>query len=255
MGLVSELYEPHVAVARQLLEEDPKLRRLLDPQSDPAVLELFLIHFSSLGVNHTQYVEQWMRTAGRRCLELGLGDLGEALIRHAKYESGHDRLMEQDTRVLVDRWNRRGGVQLDADALLSRPPSAGGTEIISLVESVVNGPRPQLLVAIDLEIERMSIVVGPPMLEQFTRTLGPDISEGLTFLEEHVTLDQGHTVFNNKQVEGLLQLRPQDARALAETGSAAIRAYVHFIGDCIDLAVSDAGVLGGDRLLAADGSR
>ncbi|MCA1850511.1 MAG: hypothetical protein LC672_05565, partial [Acidobacteria bacterium] len=111
---VRNLYTPHLQAARTRFATSPTLLKILHPEIDEAALELFLIFFNALGVGMTRPVEDWIRRAGERCTEIGLGELGRALRAHAKQEAGHHLMMIEDTRRLVARWNARRTPTLDA---------------------------------------------------------------------------------------------------------------------------------------------
>jgi hypothetical protein len=231
-----ELYEPHVEGARRALVEDPAMVALLDPAIDPLVLERFLIQFCALGVQITSPVGGWIRRAGERCQELGLKEIGQLLVKHAEHEEGHHLMLMTDARLLVGRWNQRGNVRLDPDALMALPASPGMKAYIALHEDTIASDIPYGQVAIELEIERMSTTFGPKQLALCKLVLGASVLNGLSFIQEHVALDVGHTALNEKIMERLLGARPDAALRLADVGGRAIRAYVRFFGECLSTA-------------------
>lgn len=235
---VDELYEPHVLKARSRLETDRGLRALLDPTIDPALLERFLIQYCSLGVRMTEPVEGWIRRAGERCIEIGLGDLGRTMLMHARHEAGHHLMMIEDTRYLVRRWNERRAPALDAERLLQQSLLAPTLRYVQLHESVIAGEMPFGQVAIEFEIEALSVRLGPRLMTQFQRVLGDDIVQGLSFIAEHVALDVGHTQLNERMMNRLLDARPGAARALGEVGSAALDTYLDFFNGCFETAAA-----------------
>jgi hypothetical protein len=231
---VAELYDPYLQKARARLDNDPGLRALLDPHVDPAILELYLIYFSSRGVKMTEPVERWIRRAGERCIELNLDlDLGRSLQMHARHEAGHQTMMIDDTRFLVDRWNAKRTPKLDADELLARPVTPTVQAYIELHEDTVNGMKPFAQTAIEYEIERMSTVFGPIILKHCKQVLGQDVITGLSFMEEHTAIDVGHTELNRKMLNRLLAARPEEAQTLGEIGALALETYNDFFVECI----------------------
>jgi hypothetical protein len=90
--------------------------------------------------------------------------------------------------------------------------------------------------AIEYEIERLSVTAGPLVLRQCAAVLGAEALAGLSFLQEHVAVDVGHTKFNEAQIERLLTSRPELAPALAKAGAAALEAYGLFFADCLAFA-------------------
>jgi hypothetical protein len=224
-----------MAPARQRFEEHPAVRALFRDPLKPATLEAFLIYFSALGVGMTEPVEGWIRRAGRRCGEIGLSKLARALEAHAHQEAGHHLLMEADANRLVDRWNVIRQPILNAADLLALGPTKGVTAYCSLHEDVIAGPAPYGQLAIEFEIEMLSLAYGPRLIERCTVLLGPGILEALSFLSDHVALDVSHTHFNRLQLSSLLNENPSFLPNLVSAGSAALDAYAMFLDDCLGL--------------------
>jgi hypothetical protein len=212
---------------------------MLAEGADPRVLERFLIEYCSLGVQITEPVESWIERAGRRCVEIGLPEVGTALLGHAVHEAGHHLMFMDDTRKLVDHWNARYGQQLDADRLFHRGPTRSMQHYIALHEETIKGPLPFGQVAIELEIERLSVVLVPKLLSQVERVLGKTVTGSLTFLSSHGELDIGHTHLNTRIMESLLNLRPEAAGDLARIGAEAMFIYLAFFEECWEAAVRD----------------
>ncbi|HEX2568390.1 MAG TPA: iron-containing redox enzyme family protein [Polyangia bacterium] len=234
--LVQKLYEPHIQAARARLGSDPEIRALVDPGIEPLVLERFLIQYTALGVRMTEPVEGWIRRAGERCVALGLEEVGQKLMSHARHEAGHHLLMVNDTRYLVARWNARHGAAaaLDAEALLGQAPPAPVLAYVKLHEDTIASDTPEGQVAIEFEIERLSLEIGAPFVANCQRVLGAEIMKGMTFVTEHVELDEGHTALNERMLGRLLAMRPERAQALAQTGAEALRIYGAFLASCLD---------------------
>jgi len=233
-------YEQLMGPARSRFENHPSIAALFRNPLEPITLERFLIYFSALGVGMTQPVEDWIRRAGGRCEELGLTELAAALQAHAKHEADHHLLMQADTRRLVERWNENHVPRLAAAALLELDPAPGVGGYRELHEAVIAGPTPYGQLAIEYEIEMLSVSFGPVLLRRCTELLGAEILHGLSFLEDHVALDAGHTHFNRLQLGRLLAQRPDFLAGLVAAGSAALDAYVVFVDDCFQLACRDA---------------
>jgi hypothetical protein len=202
---------------------------------DPVTLEAFLISFATAGVRMTEPVEGWIRRAGRRCGELGLEHLAKALAAHAHQEADHHLLMLADARLLAERWNRARKPGLDLDVLLALPPTAGVVAYTRLHEGLIAGPTPYGQLAIEYEIEMLSVTYGPRLLDRCTWLLGEGIRESLSFLTDHVTLDAGHTNFNRIQLGRLLEEQPGFLSVLVAAGSEALDAYAMFLSDCLGL--------------------
>jgi len=228
-------YDRLMAGARQRFDDHPAVAALFRGTLEPETLEAFLIYFNALGVGMTEPVEGWIRRAGRRCGELGLSQLGKALEAHAHQEAGYDLLMQTDANRLVDRWNTNRQPILSAAFLIALPPTNGVTTYRRLHEDVIAGPAPYAQLAIEYEIEMLSVAYGPRLIKRCTALPGPDIRDALRFLNDHVELDVGHTHFNRLQLSGLLSENPSFLPNLVSAGSATLDAYAMFLDDCLRL--------------------
>jgi hypothetical protein len=226
-------YVAGVGPQREALAGGRARSAVLSPTAERDFLELFLIHFSALGVGMTEPVEDWIERAGKRCEAVGLVELGTALQKHARHEAGHHLMMIEDTRKLVARWNASHPSPLDADALLAMPPTAGVRAYRELHEDVIAGPTPYGQLAIEYEIEYVSVRHGPELIGQCVRKLGPGIVAGLSFVEEHAAVDVGHTKFNESQMRQLLDAHPDFVPAMIASGRGALAAYGAFLDDCV----------------------
>lgn len=231
--LVEVHYEPLVDPTRRAFVSSTTFKRLTDPKTHPELLDRFLIEFCALGVQMTQPVDGWITRAGRRCVATGLDELGAALQRHAVHEAGHHEMMIADTHALIARRNATGAPALDADALLQRPATSGVDAYIALHEATIASSAPYGQLAIEFEIERLSITAGPRLLGNIADVCGVDRIEMLSFLTDHVAVDAAHTVFNRRQLNVLLGEHPEFAESLGRAGSAALDAYLLFLGDCL----------------------
>lgn len=225
-------YEAALRESRENFLSLSGLTAMLADDLEQDTLELFLIHFSAFGVGMTEPVDGWIRRAGERCTSLGLKELGRALVMHADHEAGHHLMMIEDTKKLVQSWNARHPLQLDAAELLGRAPTAGVRGYSDLHERTISGDAPFGQLAIEYEIERLSVVHGPQLIGRCVERLGRDVLAGLSFLEEHVAVDAGHTKFNAAELDRLLQRNPEFLDPLVSAGSAALVAYAAFLQDC-----------------------
>ncbi len=234
-------YQPHIGTARERITTDPQMSALLDPSTDPLRVLAFLIEFSALGVQMTEPVEDWIKRAGRRCEVLGLTKLGRALIEHAKHEAGHHQMMIDDLGHLAKRWAATGRPPLDTAQLLAQAPTDAMQRYVAIHEDTIASDHPYCQIAIELEIERMSTVLGPALLDGCRQALGADVLAEMSFISDHTALDVGHTAMNEAELDRLLAERPQAGERLAKTGGDALHIYLDFLGECVGL---------GDQLLA-----
>ena len=201
----------------------------------PDLLRLFLLHYAAYGVSMTCPVEDWIRRAGERCRDTGHATLGDALVRHAQHEAGHHRMMIGDLWALADSWNADHQEKIDPVALSRRNLPASIERYRELHEETIAGDAPFAQIALEYEIEALSVRHGPALLAAAARS-GAD--GGYSFLREHVALDGAHTRFNRKQIADLLLAQPDCLDPLVGTGVAALEIYGKFIDDCVAAALS-----------------
>lgn len=240
-----ERYETKIAEARRRFASRRSVATLLEPSLPKEILEAFFIVYNALGVRMTEHVESWIERAGRRCSELGYTALGETLRAHARHEAGHHLMMVTDARYLVAERNRRLGTSLSADELLSIQPTEGVRRYVDLHERTIAGASPFGQLAIEYEIERLSVELGGPVLARCTQALGNDVMRGLSFLQEHVEIDVGHTKLNALALGRFMAEFPESEDVLVQAGEAALDAYGAFVDDCFALA---------ETMVSAEGS-
>ena len=238
-----EVYELELSKARDAFIKRPALLELLSPDVDPVFLELFLISFNGLGVAMTEPVEGWISRAGERCQQIGFVELGASLCLHATHEAGHHEMMINDTQTLVAHWNAKHPFKLDAQEMLTQPIPSGVHSYIKLHEDVIASDAPFGQLAIELEIEQLSVDVIPILLQHFAQILGSDVLHRLSFLEDHVALDVSHTHFNKKQMNNFLAQYPDGVMPLIDAGKKALEAYGAFLEDCVRLAKAKASAI------------
>ena len=121
--------------------------------------------------------------------------------------------------------------QLSENDLAAITAPLSSEKYIHLHENVINSDHPYAQVAIEFEIERISVLFGPKMLENILNTLGYDMQQGLTFLNDHVLIDQGHTKFNADLLERCIRSGGQ-LENLTTTGKNALNIYSQFLTEC-----------------------
>ena len=207
----------------------PAIRMLAGAAQDRDLLHLFLIHFCAFGVAMTRPVEGWIRAAGESCLDRGYRTLGEALIAHAAHEAGHHEMMIADLEALAARWNAAHDRRIDPAHLMASPPESTD-RYRRLHESLVADGIPFAQIAVEYEIEALSVTHGAPLLDA-AGALAGDGGTGLSFLR-----DAGHTAFNRRRIAALLQRHPQCLDTLVRAGADALDIYGGFLGDCLQAA-------------------
>ena len=229
-------YEHRLKCHRDRFASRPSVAAITNGEALPGdLLRLFMIHYAAFGISMTHPVEDWIRRAGIKCCDLKYEVLGEALVKHASHEAGHHRLMVSDLWTLVDKWNAEHPERIDPIALsrLNLPSSVNRYR--RLHEKVIDSAAPYTQIALEYEIEGLSVRHGPHLLAA-TKKAGA--LGGFSFLEDHVALDIAHTQFNRKQIAELLVGHPECIEPLVETGAAALEIYGQFIDDCIAATVA-----------------
>ncbi len=238
-----EIYESQIENARLRFAQNSDFAEIFSPDIDPTVLELYLIYFNAYGVAMTDAVEDWISRAGDRCLQLGYQELGQLLSNHARHEAGHHLMMIKDTHSLVSRWNAHHTPQLNAEWFLSLPMADSTQLYRQLHEDVIASDTPFTQVAIEYEIEMLSVRYGPQLINQCQKVLGSTIDQDLTFIKEHVSVDIGHTQLNAKLLKNFLQKHPEHVSVLVEVGGQALDAYAGFLNHCLRCAQEHARTL------------
>jgi len=236
--LIHSVYGPQVQPFRLALSQH-QVWRFLD-MPDPLVLELFLIQYCALGVAMTEPVEGWIRRAGERCQELGYADVAAFLLAHANEEKDHHLSFIDDTRCLVNQWNATHDRQLNTERLLSQPLTGGVLNYRALHEASISSDAPYCQLAIEFEIERLSITYGAAAMAKIARVLGPEAIKGLRFLEKRVKEGLRHTSVIECQLNQLLHDVPIALSALTQRATMALTAYGEYLSDCLALASEEA---------------
>jgi hypothetical protein len=197
-------YLPHVAETRGRMLRDGRLRALFEGDLDGGEVLGFLLEFCALAIRLAGQVDSWMRRAGQACMRRGEIELGADIARRAVEEAGHDLMLLDDLFELGLLWERRLGTKVDAEGLLHQPPPDALLRYEELHEVVIEGLDPWAQLGIELEIENMAPVIGPPMIESCQAQLGPEVLRGLSFIRAHVELDQDHSKTNARRIDELL---------------------------------------------------
>lgn len=199
----------------------------------PREFAAFLINFCLFGIPMTEAVDRWIRQAGEATRGMGEIEVGDHLVKHSIHEMGHHLLFLNDARNLIEWWNGIYSPHLDSGALLERDWPSGVRAYRDLHESTVRGKLPFCQVAIEYEIERLSIVYGPYLFKLTGEKLGKDVIKHLSFLSHHIELDVGHTQLNRFLLQKLLKGRPDSLPQLIEVGRSALSCYSQFLENAL----------------------
>ncbi|MFG1876054.1 hypothetical protein ACGFIV_14575 [Sphaerisporangium sp. NPDC049003] len=240
MSALMERYESSLESSRRQFAVDSAVSQVTSPSCDEKLFARWMLRYNAHGIHMTHDVERWISSAGERCGELGMDQLEKALKAHSRAEAGHDSMMVDDVRAIADWWQERFGEPVDADDLLGAAPLASANFYAKLHEQVISGPAPFAQIAIEYEIERLSVTIGPTLVTSCEKIFGTG-TECYSFLAEHVELDAGHTAFNRRQLDGILTGNPDAVETMIQTGRAALASYAAFMAECFELAKADLG--------------
>lgn len=205
-------------------------------ETDKKSILSFLIIWTAASIKMTERVENWIKRAGEKCVDLNFAEVGNKLQYHAKQEADHDKMLVNDIKFLIEKWNHEYNDTLTLPIVLDLCNITESQLYIALHEDVINGNHPYTQSAIEYEIERISIVYGPRILENILNTLGQNYADGISFLAEHVLLDQGHTKFNIDLLEKCISNNGNITELFA-SGDKALNIYSGFLTKCIDLSL------------------
>lgn len=226
-------YSQNIHPARVEFMKSPGINYFMT-ETDPKKLLAFLIIWTASSIKMTEQVEHWIRRAGENCQNKNFNEVGERLKYHSKQEADHDKMLVQDIHFLITKWNEIYADNLTLTEVLAICNIPETQDYIDLHENVINSSHPYSQTAIEFEIERISVAYGPRMIENILHTLGEEFEEGVSFLAEHVLLDQGHTKFNIDLLEKCFTANA-DLNALTQTGKEALKIYAGFLSKCMNL--------------------
>jgi hypothetical protein len=229
-------YEKLVWPARERFASSAGIRGMIAPETEAQTMAAFLLHFSALSVPITEPVEGWIRRAGDRCAELGLGEIARSLHKHSKAEAGHDQYHLNDFASLIAFWNARWSPPADPTSILEHKSTAGGDRYCRLHEDNIAGSTPYCQFAIEYEIELLPVIYGSQFVENCVQLLGQEILSCMSFVTSHVEFDVGHTKFNTHFLGNLILEDPSRLAPLAEAGALALDTFSDHLTESLELA-------------------
>lgn len=232
------LYEARLQPHRDIFANAPAFAFLGGAVRETEILHLFLLHYAAFGIEMTRPVEGWIRRAGEKCHATGLTEIGKGLMSHAAHEAGHEKLMIADVWALAERWNAHHAHRIDPIALARDGLPQSVRDYHALHDALTAGDAAFAQIAVEYEIEALSVRHGPALVASADGLLGGSGAEGCSFLREHVALDAAHTEFNRRQIARLLAGRPDCLDALVDAGARALEVYGRFIADCLKAALT-----------------
>lgn len=234
-----EEYEARVTASRQAFARHPAIRVLSDQRIDAPLFAQWHYRYVLHGVHVTRDMERVISTAGTRLRALGLEQVGAGLVKHARGETGHDRLMADDARAMGKSIAENGGVPLDTEAILADAPALrSARRYTEFFDRLSEGELPQGTVAALYEMEQLSAGVAIDLMANCRRTIGDDRT-CYTFLDEHVVVDMGHIALDRRLLVSVLEAQPELLPELVQAGGDVLSCYAEFMGECLERARAD----------------
>ena len=227
-------YERQMQEARRAFAASSVFKEFFTPLLDRKLLELFLIYFSAAKACFVEPIADYVKRAGDRCRELGYEELGNYFLHHSDEEEGHELWAADDTRRLVEFWNQRREPKLDAKEFLDSNRTPAVKRYHQLHADIVNGGAPYGELAIDVEIERISVKVGPSLLFLSLFKLGPRLISQLSFVRKHVQADIFHNTVNVKVLKNFVSKNPDTLNPLVDAGKLTLDVYHGFAKECLE---------------------
>lgn len=227
-------YEKRMIEQRNRFAANTSFKQIIESTDEKQIIAFF-IFFSGLGVEMTKPVESWIKRAGQACVAKGFTQVGNLLVKHSVEEASHHLMLIKDLDVLTTLWNQKCKLPVNKDAILNDTDTQGVNDYKTVHEDTIkNAPWGQ--VAIEYEIENLSLVYGTRLVEKYQKTVNKTSSKGITFLKDHVKLDVGHTEFNRNLISTVLKEIPNSLETLVKSGTQALEAYCQFSNDCFEKA-------------------
>ncbi|MDO8578120.1 MAG: hypothetical protein Q7R50_02950 [Dehalococcoidales bacterium] len=230
-------YQKRCQAARDAFASRKVVNELFNEEVDPKLMKLFMISWSALSSGLTQPIPEYLKRAGENCAKKGVAEMAAFFAQHTEEEDGHDEWGRDDTRKLVERWNKEEPeFPLNAEDMLKNNMSPAVKRYHKLHENVIDGDSPWAELAIDVEIELITTQYGPRLLQSCVRSMGEDSLADVSFLREHVRFDVGHTETNFETIHKLITKHPEYTDALVETAFKALESYADFLDDAMSSA-------------------
>jgi hypothetical protein len=230
-------YQRRCETARKDFASRKVVKEVFTEGVEPKLLKLFMIHWSALSAGISEPIPTYFNRAAERCEKEGFKKMAEVFSEHGKEEHGHDDWATNDVQKLVEIWNQEEpNFQLDSKELLDNRMSPAVKRYHKLHERVIEGDSPWAELAIGLEIELIATTYGPLLLKRCVEIMGQDSLPNISFLDEHVRADVGHTETNFEVVHNFLVQHPEYTDILVETAGDALNSYADFLDDAMSYA-------------------
>ncbi len=211
----------------------------LTTQSTPQDLAFFLLNYCALGATMNKPIESWIKKASKHCQKLNYLELANYLQQHAQQSTHHQALLRHDTQALTHWLNKKYQLNLDSQHYLKQKATTGIKQYQKLREQHAKGATPYCQLAIDYEVERLSIVHGFTLVKLCACKLGLPILKNLSFIRENVKREAGEHQASQQQMQKFLKANPQKLMPLVEAAKTALDAYHYYLQDCLIKAKND----------------
>ena len=231
-GLGPEVRSYNVAMADARSKMKSKIRKLYKNKSSKE-LAIFLIYFYALGYHMAQPKAKWIEQASQACKKRGLNNLNEFLASRGEEEGRRHLLMRHDLQELINLVYHRFEIRLDLEKILALAKvSLPVTRFIQLHEERVSIEFPSQQLAIQTEIELISLLFGPNFLAFCSRKLGGEILKCLSFVRYNSSCDVSYSMENFTWIRNLLKEYPDLLNELSSGAQQALSIYTDYLNEC-----------------------
>ncbi len=226
-SVILGLYEQAMEPARARLKT--RVFGLLESNKDPQFWHKFLIAYCAQGVHMTKDVPRWIAQSGDKAIQLGSKTFGEILRSHAAHEEGHHELFINDANSLIDLYRQKYNEEINQAAVPWNPPLPSVRQYRQCHEDIIQSSMPLRQVALEYEVEMLSVAIGGDLFQRIVGICGHDIIPCLTFITEHVAADVGHTKFNRILLDRILLKHGEKLDQFYKTGQHILEIYADYL--------------------------
>lgn len=227
-------YQKGAELVRQKFASKEIVKELFERQVNPKLLKLFMIHWNALNAGLTEPIPMYLKRAGERCQNMGLGFMADFFYEHEHEEDGHEDWAIDDVKELVSLWNKEEpNHKLDAKNLLAKKISPTVKRYHELHEQIIEGGSPWAELAIDVEIELIATTYGPVLVRKWIDCMGQESLSKVSFLDKHVSADVGHTKTNFQIVDRFISEHPESVNVLLKTASDVLNIYADYLEEAM----------------------
>ena len=222
------LVEPRVEFANLV-------NRLMS-RSQLNTLEFFLLHHCVLGRLMTEQIGDWLNAAVNKSDALGYGELSRSLAEYRDIGFKRHELLGKDLPLLLQWINRRHQIELVSSYFHKKSVSEGVKKFLKLHEQVLKGKQPYRELAIQYEMERITMVHGYTLIQWCKLRFGKSVLRNLSAFRYQIKNNQQRTIILEQIQKQFIKKHPEVVDDMIEASVATLECYARYLVDCFDLA-------------------